>query len=316
MWTSILNVTNFLVSRGREFFNVFTVLPFGLSSACYLFTKLLRPLVRLWRGRGLKAIVYLDDGVVAVHGKEIAIRESALVRGDLESAGFVVNIEKSQWDPSHNIEWLGFHIDLSTGKFLVPNDKINRLKVKLLELRNAELASAKLIASITGSIISMSLALGSVSRLMTRSLFAVLNSRTSWWQNLHLTRQARGEVGFWLARISEYNGQNIWPKPSALRIVYSDASATGFGGHTVEHGNLVANGQWSAEEATQSSTWRELRVVRLILESFQGKLANERVRWFTDNQNVVSIVQHGSPKVVLQVEALEIFSCASITQSG
>jgi len=239
-------------------------------------------------------------------GKEIAIRESALVRGDLESAGFVVNIEKSQWDPSHNIEWLGFLIDLPTGKFSVPSDKINRLKVKLLELKNAELASAKLIASITGSIIS--LALGSVSRLITRSLFAVLNSRTSWWQNLHLTRQARGEVGFWHARISEFNGQNIWPKPSALRIVYSDASATGFGGYTVEHGNLVANGQWSAEEATQSSTWRELRAVRLILESFQGKLANERVHWFTDNQNVVSIVQHGSPKVVLQVEALEIFS--------
>ena len=62
------------------------------------------------------------------------------MRGDLESAGFVVNIEKSQWDPSHNIEWLGFLIDLPTGKFSVPSDKINRLKVKLLELKNAELA--------------------------------------------------------------------------------------------------------------------------------------------------------------------------------
>ena len=45
------------------------------------------------------------------------------------------------------------------------------------------------------------------------------------------------------------------PKPSALCTVYSDASATGFGGYTVEHGNLVANGQWSAEEAPLSSTW-------------------------------------------------------------
>ena len=30
---------------------VFTVLPFGLSSACYLFTKLMRPLIRHWRGK-------------------------------------------------------------------------------------------------------------------------------------------------------------------------------------------------------------------------------------------------------------------------
>ena len=40
---------------------VFTVLPYGLSTTCYLF-KLMHPLVRYWRGRGLKAIVYLDDG--------------------------------------------------------------------------------------------------------------------------------------------------------------------------------------------------------------------------------------------------------------
>ena len=141
----------------------------------------------------------------------------------------------------------------------------------MLELENAELAGAKQIASIMGSIISMSI----VSRLMTRSLFAVLNSRTSWWQKLSLTKQVKDEVGFWLARISEFNGQNIWPKPSAICIVYSNASSTGFGGYTVEHGNLMANGQWSVGEAAQSSTWWELRAVRLVLESFQGKLANE-----------------------------------------
>jgi len=90
---------------------------------------------------------------------------------------------------------------------------------------------------------------------MTRRLFAALNNKFSCWQNLSLIKQAQDEVGFWLARISECNGQNIWPKPSALRIVYSDASATGFGRYTVEH---VANGQWSAEEAAQSSTWWEL----------------------------------------------------------
>ena len=33
----------------------FTVLPFGLSTACYVFTKLMRPLVRFWLGKGLKA---------------------------------------------------------------------------------------------------------------------------------------------------------------------------------------------------------------------------------------------------------------------
>ena len=55
---------------------VFTVLPFGLATACYAFTKLMRPMVRYWRGKGLRAIVYIDDGSVAVRGRDKAIAAS------------------------------------------------------------------------------------------------------------------------------------------------------------------------------------------------------------------------------------------------
>ena len=85
---------------------VFTVLPFGLSTACYLFTKAMRPLVRLWSGRGLKAIVYLDDGIVAVKGKCEALLESQLVKKELESAGFCL-IWKNP-SGTHPLEWSGW----------------------------------------------------------------------------------------------------------------------------------------------------------------------------------------------------------------
>ena len=82
-------------TRGCPQFYVFTVFSFGLSTACYVFTKLLRPIIRHWRGRGLKAIIYLDDGIVVVKGKDMALEECKHVKQDLESAGFVMNIEKS-----------------------------------------------------------------------------------------------------------------------------------------------------------------------------------------------------------------------------
>ena len=44
--------------------HIFTELPFGLATACYIFTKLLTPLVKLWRGNGIKAIVYINDGII------------------------------------------------------------------------------------------------------------------------------------------------------------------------------------------------------------------------------------------------------------
>ena len=46
---------------------------------------------------------------------------------------------------------------------------------------------------------------------------------------------------------------------------YLDASATGYGGYTVEHGGYVAYGAWSVEEMAQSFTWRELKAVRMTL---------------------------------------------------
>ena len=117
---------------------VFIVLLFGLSSACYLFTKLMRPLIRHWRGRGLKAIVYLDDGIVATKYREQALRESAQVKLDLDNAGFIVNNEKCNWEPSRNTEWLGFQIDLSVGEFSVPACKIDMLRSKPLTAKEAQ----------------------------------------------------------------------------------------------------------------------------------------------------------------------------------
>ena len=206
------------------------------------------------------------------------------------------------------MEWLGFGIDLNLGVFSVPDRKIEELQALLRSMSDHTVVPARRLASLIGKIMSMSIALGTVTRLMTRNLYAVLNLSTSWCQEVPLTQESLQEVEFWLSEIGRFNGHGIWPKPSAVRVVYSDASSTGYGGYMVEHGHLVASGLWSYEEARRSSTWRELKAVRMVLESFQEKLRNERVRWFTDNQNVVRVVQYGSKKPDLQTEALAIFS--------
>ena len=69
----------------------------------------------------------------------------------------------------------------------------------------------------------------------------------------------------------------------------------------MEVGPRVAHGQWSAYEATLSSTWRELKAVFMVLCSLAPKLAGNKVKWFTANQNVVHIVETGSRKQHLQL---------------
>lgn len=49
---------------------IFRCLPFVPSSACYIFTKVVRPLVKCWRSKGFLIVVYLDDGLGFEDSKE------------------------------------------------------------------------------------------------------------------------------------------------------------------------------------------------------------------------------------------------------
>ena len=95
----------------------FTVLPFGLATAYYAFNKLLRPLVQYWQQQGIRAIIYIDDGIVAVEGKEEAKRTSLMVQKekDLSRARLVVNLEMWKWCPAMHCTWLEFELDLERG---------------------------------------------------------------------------------------------------------------------------------------------------------------------------------------------------------
>ena len=252
--------------------------------------------------------IYLDDGVCAVSGKETAIEASQFVQDTLAKAGFVAHPTKSNWEPVQWLQWPGFVIDTDHGHIEVPLGKIASLRQRIEQAVSSDLVSAKLLASIIGRIISMGLGIGPISRFMTHSMYAVLEARQAWRELLRLSPEAQDELSFWLACAADYKVQPIWYAPSAVRVVYSDASDTGYGGYVVEHGACVAYGQWSAKEALQSSTWRELTAVWLVLLSVADKLVNTCLRWFTDSQNVVRILQVGSKQPQLQAIAVKIFS--------
>jgi hypothetical protein len=55
------------------------VLPFGLSSACYVFTKVTRPLIKKWRGEGKNILMYLDDGLGSYPDEDVCTAMAAQV---------------------------------------------------------------------------------------------------------------------------------------------------------------------------------------------------------------------------------------------
>ena len=92
------------------------------------------------------------------------------------------------------------------------------------------------------------------------------------------------------------------PKLSAVGVVYSDGSDTGFGGYFVQCGQDFVSGTWSEKEMHTSLA------VKFVLLSLLDKLSGLTVKWFTDNQNVPRNISSGSSKGHLQTEALSIFN--------
>ena len=69
--------------HGKPTFFVFNVLPFGLSTAPYTFTKLLKPVVSHWRGSGIRVCMFLDDGLGGNSSLESASVDAEAVKTSL-----------------------------------------------------------------------------------------------------------------------------------------------------------------------------------------------------------------------------------------
>lgn len=91
-------------------------------------------------------------------------------------------------------------------------------------------------------------------------------------------------------------------------LIYSDASSIGAAAYSVELENKVFHRMWELSETLESSTWRELKAIELALLSFKDVFEGKVIKWFTDNQNCIRIVQSGSMNEKLHTIALSIFS--------
>ena len=222
---------------------LFKVLPFGLSTACYLFTKLLRPLVHYWRSKGIRVVVYIDDGIVAAESFEQVLALADCVKHDLVRASLTINLIKSCFTPSKIADWLGFLLDFSAGIISVDEGKLAALieHIQVL-IANGPIVSARSLASVIGQVIAMGRAIGPLTRMFTRHLYAVVNTRQSWCSRVVLSAKVIEELRFWKVNIRKVNGCSMWFASSAVRVAYSDASSCAYGGYVVEHADK--DGAW------------------------------------------------------------------------
>lgn len=295
---------------------VFLVLPFGLSTAPYLFTKVLRPFLRYWRMKGILCALFLDDGLVGGESVAVVSRAVEIVRWSLAAAGWVVSEEKSHWDPSSTVTWLGFDFNFSSCTVSVSAARVDNALKRAAEVSESAFVSSRVLSRFSSSIISMGFVLGGTARLFTRfcSMEVAKRHGLGWDVPFLISEDVRSEVSFWVENLSGRNSRFFDCRSRFVRFVFSDASGVGCGAFIASNGDLpesVFRRVWTAEEAVLSSTYRELLVVYYALREFGQSLSGAQVVWYTDNQGVVRIIEVGSMKTTLQQVAVNIYGlCA------
>ena len=289
----------------------FQVLPFGLSSAAYIFTKLTRPLIKKWRSEGKQVLMYLDDGFGRHSSYDKCLQVAMEIKQDLIKSGFVPKVEKSMWNPSTEAVFLGYHLNLSTGIISIPERRLHKIRQTIghthASLQKSEKVHVRLVASLVGQIISMSFVTGNVVYIMTKCLSYDILQAVSWNESISLSKDCMKQIEFWQTNLDKVIKRNFILDHSVHTVVYSDASGTGFGGYTVDNPMNISHGMWDEEESCKSSTWRELVAVQRVFVSLLPFLEGKTIKWFSDNKNVVSIVEKGSMKTDLQNIAINIF---------
>ena len=148
--------------------------------------------------------VYLDDGISGSPDYVSARAASVIERKDLEAAGFVINEEKSNWQPVQIGEWLGIFINTVRLTYQIPPRKVDKLRNSLQELVSDGYSTYRDLARLAGFIISLSLAVGPIARLFTRQMHYAIQSRPSWDTRFVFSVPLLQELKFWLQNIDAF----------------------------------------------------------------------------------------------------------------
>ena len=276
----------------------FQCLPFGLSTAPYIFTKCLRPLVKHWRSMGFFMVLYIDDGWCRTSSEAECNRVASIVKKDLIDSGFVPNVEKSHWDATQLIDWLGITWNAREGSIHVKQRRIQDIQNCIDKFQKSlPWTTPRKVAALAGKIISTIPVVGHIAQLKTRFMYQDILQRVKWDKIFRVSDDSKmvEEMFFWKNNIVQLNERFLFNYSVPQLLVYSDASQTGCGAWTVDFGNMMKfNKTWNGEEQMKSSTWRELKGVSLAIKAFSPQLCTKRVRVLSDNKGVIAIVSKGS----------------------
>lgn len=266
----------------------FNVLPFGLSTAPYIFTKVMKPIVRLLRSAGLISTNYLDDYWLMGHSYEDCLYNTMQTRKLITSLGFIINEEKSLMIPKKTCTFLGFVLDSKRFQVTLPSEKIDRVRLEIQRFITVERCRIREFAKLVGLLISVCPAVEYswlYTKIFERIKYLNLKTDDNYDNYMNLPTLIQPDLKWWLNAI-QTPACRIREDTHDLEI-FSDASNTGWGAACKEE---RASGLWNAHEKVQHINYLELKAAFFGLKVFAKDLRNCQILLRIDNTTAISYI--------------------------
>lgn len=287
----------------------FRALPFGLSTAPWVFTRVVTQVKVLVQLQGIHLMCYLDDWLVQVLTYQLGLIQSQYMTNLCQALGFLINWEKSELVPSQTFNYIGARWNLITSKVFPLDINLVKMKSVVSHFLQEPNQTARSWQSLIGTLNSMYRFI-TWGRIYLRPLQWHLLSVWSQhkdppFQIIVVPQSLHQYLNWWLQRSIDPEGVSLLPLEYNYHL-YTDASGIGWGGHAE---GVDVNGPWSGRERTLFINVLEMRAVINSLIALQPQ-ERTLILVASDNRTVVSYVNRmgGTKSWSMMEETYDLFS--------
>lgn len=275
--------------RWRSQLYEFNVLPFGLCTAPFVFTKLLKPVLEYLRTSGFMSVNYLDDFLCLSGSYSECLLNVKTTCNFLQSLGFIINTKKSVMMPSQVCKFLGFVFNTTNMTITLPVEKKNKIKSRIIETMGKNKCSIRYFAELVGLLTAACPAVSygwMYTKLFEREKFLALDYSDDYNKQMKLGKNLEDDLLWWKDSIDRSYAP-IRKHNDYILEIFTDASNTGWG---VACGNKSANGNWTEAELALHINELELKAAYYGLKIFCANVRDCNILLRIDNTTAIAYV--------------------------
>ena len=239
------------------------VVSFGTSEAPKICTKMMKPLIQILKGLGIRCLIYIDDILILDQcPRRLGVAMALAMELFQSQVGLQLKISKGQLLPSQVFQCLGIIWETSTMTCRIPDKRIKALRRTASRLLRASAHSPEVLTRDLGRFVGQVVSTMRAIRPAKRRLLHIQHAlgkgvrAGGWHGHSKLSAAARNALEWWTTTaVTAANGNEILPPIRPIQIRMRTDAATnnaGYGG-VMWYGDKVFRTQGYLTKQEQAS---------------------------------------------------------------